>query len=447
MVAVFASESSSLSRPTPHDSTRRRKRGLVLSSQGLQRLQTAILQASPQADRPFTLQELSDRTTLSPNTIARVQSRKAPVDRSTLSILFQAFDLTLRPEDCTQSDEQELGSATVLQSGQLWLESPFYVERTGLDTDCYQALFNPGALIWLRAPSQFGKTSLVARLLHQAELTGYATHHLSLQLADRAIFSDLKSFVRWFSTIVTHGFKLSTSNDWEWNDWIGSSYNCTRYFEECILSEIQTPIVLAIDETAVLLNYPHVAADFLAMLRAWHEKARYGDANSHLWQKLRLVLVQATDVAIDSLIYPIRGGLEFELPPFTIEQISELAQRYGIEDAAACATAFSSLLGGHPYLVQSGLHYLKHQALSIEQFVASAPSLYSNHLRNLFVLLQAYPGVIADLKQVVLSRSPIDINELAAIQLKHLGLVRFEGCKVLPSSHLYREYFSLVLSI
>lgn len=444
MVAVFASEPSSLSQ-SGHDSTKRRKRGLVLSSQGLQRLQSVIGQ-SPQSDRPFTLQELSDRTQLSPNTIARVQSRKAPVDRSTLSILFQAFDLTLRLEDCAQSDEPEFSDRAVIPSGQLWLESPFYLERAGLDADCYQALLNPGALIWLRAPSQFGKTSLVARLLHQAELSGCTTQHLSLQLADRAVFSDLNSFVRWFSTIVTHGFKLSMPHQWDWNDWLGSSYNCTRYFEEHVLSQIETPIVLAIDEASVLFNYPHVAADFLAMLRAWHEQARYGNAKSQLWQKLRLVLVQATDATIEGVLHPVQAGLEFELPPFTVEQISALAQRYGIENPDVCATVFSTLLGGHPYLVQSGLHHLKHQSLSIEQFTVMAPNFYRNHLRNLFVLLQSYAGVIADLKQVVLTRSPIEINEMIAIQLKNLGLVNFDGRKVFPSCELYRQYFALVLS-
>ena len=84
----------------------RRKRGVVLSVQGLQRLEAARQQSEIQENfgNSYTLEELSERTQLSPNTLTRVQRRKVPVDRYTLERYFSAFNLTLSPSDYTKPD-------------------------------------------------------------------------------------------------------------------------------------------------------------------------------------------------------------------------------------------------------------------------------------------------------------------------------------------------------
>ena len=57
--------------------------------------------------------------------------------------------------------QREPGGAVPLKSG-------LYVKRPPIEADCYAEILQPGALIRIKAPRQMGKTSLMARILHQA---------------------------------------------------------------------------------------------------------------------------------------------------------------------------------------------------------------------------------------------------------------------------------------
>ena len=71
----------------------KRRRGVRLSSQGWARLQTAETQQAAQDNdrQPYTLEVLAQITGLSINTLTKVRSGKAPVDRQTIADYFEAF--------------------------------------------------------------------------------------------------------------------------------------------------------------------------------------------------------------------------------------------------------------------------------------------------------------------------------------------------------------------
>ena len=432
----------------------KRKRGITLSSKGWQRLQSAEQQSVSQNNlgKAFTLQELSERTGLSPNTLARVRSRKVAVDQQTLENYFRAFDLNLGVDDYADSEAAIAGSRQqVPLSGQLPLDSAFYVQRSQIESICYDAILQPGALLRIKAPRQMGKTSLAARVLAQAREQNFATAISSLQLADSTVFTDLKRFLQWFCAIVSQNLGLPNQVDKYWDDLFGNSYNCTNYFEKYILAEIETPIALAFDEVDVVFDYPEIATDFFGMIRAWYEKARYGDGKSDLWQKLRLVLVHSTEVYVPLNIHqsPFNAGLEIELAPFNQEQVKDLAQRYGVDDPEDCAKALLTLVGGNPYLVQLGLHHLSLQDVTSKQLIETAivtDSIYSGHLRNLLWDLQRYPELVVALKRVVLSPIPVEVEAIQAFKLQSKGLVRLYNQQLVPSCNLYRKYFAQALA-
>lgn len=432
----------------------KRKRGITLSSKGWQRLQSAEQQSVSQNNlgKAFTLQELSERTGLSPNTLARVRSRKVAVDQQTLENYFRAFDLNLGVDDYADSEAAIAGSRQqVPLSGQLPLDSAFYVQRSQIESICYDAILQPGALLRIKAPRQMGKTSLAARVLAQAREQNFATAISSLQLADSTVFTDLKRFLQWFCAIVSQNLGLPNQVDKYWDDLFGNSYNCTNYFEKYILAEIETPIALAFDEVDVVFDYPEIATDFFGMIRAWYEKARYGDGKSDLWQKLRLVLVHSTEVYVPLNIHqsPFNAGLEIELAPFNQEQVQDLAQRYGVDDPEDCAKALLTLVGGNPYLVQLGLHHLSLQDVTSKQLIETAivtDSIYSGHLRNLLWDLQRYPELVVALKRVVLSPIPVEVEAIQAFKLQSKGLVRLYNQQLVPSCNLYRKYFAQALA-
>lgn len=83
-----------------------RRRGVVLSSSGQRKLETARRQLEKMSnggDR-FTLEELSERTQLALSTITRVLDGQVGVDKQTLAQFFAAFDLILERSDYQHPD-------------------------------------------------------------------------------------------------------------------------------------------------------------------------------------------------------------------------------------------------------------------------------------------------------------------------------------------------------
>ncbi|MBD2248333.1 NB-ARC domain-containing protein [Nostoc sp. FACHB-888] len=86
-------------------STSFRVRGVILSPQGWQKFQTAKQQAESDETwgKRFTQEDISDRTGLSLNTLARIFKRELGVDRQSLEYLFRAFGLELTQADFTST--------------------------------------------------------------------------------------------------------------------------------------------------------------------------------------------------------------------------------------------------------------------------------------------------------------------------------------------------------
>lgn len=432
----------------------KRKRGVTLTLQGWQRLRDAQRQAelTDNGGNPFTLEELSERTKLSFNTLSRIQRRQIAVDRHSLESYFRAFHLTLDPSDYTKLNPSSLESRqnTTLK-GQVPLNSPFYVERPPIERLCYETILQPGALIRIRASRQMGKTSLMARVMQQARMHGLKTVALSFQLADTTILTDLNRFLQWFCAIVTRSLGLPNHLAEYWDEIFGSNYNCTDYFENYLLAEINTPIVLALDEVDVVFNYPEIATNFFSLLRAWYEKAKYGDTGSEVWQKLRLLVVHSTEVYIplNSNHSPFNVGLSIELPEFTLEQVEDLANRYQLKWTDEQAKKLMVLIGGNPYLVQIALHYLSNEDIRLNQLLVTASAedgIYGDYLWRLLWNLKQYPELMSAMLRLVKSPVPVKLEPMQWFQLQSMGLVQGHSSQARVSCDLYYQYFSDCLS-
>ena len=79
---------------------RQRRRGAVLSKQGLAKLHHAKTQKSVDQNlRRYTLEYLSETTGLSPNTLSKIFMGSVGVDKQSLEKCFHAFDLPLENSD------------------------------------------------------------------------------------------------------------------------------------------------------------------------------------------------------------------------------------------------------------------------------------------------------------------------------------------------------------
>ncbi|MBD2435423.1 AAA-like domain-containing protein [Nostoc sp. FACHB-110] len=326
--------------------------------------------------------------------------------------------------------------------GPVALDSSFYLERPPKEQDCYREISKHGALIRIKAPEQRGKTSLLIRILHQAQTNGDRTVYISLKEADNQCFTNLDKFLRWFCASVSRKLKLENRLDEYWEDDISCNMRCETYFEEYILPEIGQPLTLGLDEVDRLFAYPDIYGDFFGLLRYLHEEAR----RENIWQKFRLVLAHSTEiyVPLDINRSPFNAGFPVDLPEFNSQQITELAQKHQLNWGEKEVNKIMSMIGGHPFLVRLALYHIACQDVSLDNFLQTAATdsgIYSKHLHRLMSALEKQPELLASMREVAKLNRPIQLSSEIKFKLQAMGLVKITNDGVIPSCELYRQYF------
>ncbi|MGF1932866.1 MAG: AAA-like domain-containing protein [Nostoc sp. ChiQUE02] len=329
-----------------------------------------------------------------------------------------------------------------LPEGQVGLASEFYIERPPIESDCYETILQPGSLIRIKAPRQTGKTSLMARILYQASQQGYLTVPLSFQLADGRVFADLDKFLQWFCASVGRRLRLPNKLADYWDVIFGSKDNCTAYFEEYLLPEINQPLALGLDEVDYVFQYPEIAGDFFDLLRVWHEKGK----NLDIWRKLRLVVVHSTEVYIQLNINhsPFNVGLPIALSDLTPQQVLDLAQRHGINWSSSQVDQLMAMVGGHPYLVRVALYCIARQNTTLDMLLQIAPTEagpYNEHLHRHLWNLEQRPELAAAMMDVITNTNAVRLDSMQCFKLLSMGLLQQQGNNVTPRCDLYRQYF------
>ncbi|PSB45505.1 serine/threonine protein kinase [Cyanosarcina cf. burmensis CCALA 770] len=353
---------------------------------------------------------------------------------------FYAARSASETNDLLSADPQEMSPS--YPSGSVPLNSPFYIEHSTIEAQAYEEIKKPGALVRIKAPRERGKTSLLLRMLNYANSQGYRTVSLSLEQIDFTILSDLNRFLRWLCANVSYKLQLQPRLDDYWDDDIGSKVSCSLYFRNYLLEQLNSPVVLALDEVNKIFEHPQVAKDFLPMLRSWYEEAK----RLPLWQKLRLIVVHSTEVYVPLQLNqsPFNVGLPIQLTKFSLDQVQQLAQRYRLDWKDEEAHQLITLVAGHPALVQIALYHLSRGDVSIAQLLQFAPTstgIYSHHLQRHWAVLEQQPKLAAALYTVINAAEPVQIEPILGYKLSSMGLIELYGNKAKLSCQLYRQYF------
>lgn len=440
---------------SPDKAQSKRRRGVVLSANGWQRLNQAIhrVEGTENAGRRFSVEALSDRTKISTSTLSRLWSARSGVDRRTLLLLFSAFQLELQETDVQPANEdgEEDGapfspprSPEVTQipypSGAVPLESHRYLQRSGVDDRAFAEIVQPGCVIRIKAPSGFGKTSLLLRLLHHAQQLGYATAAIDLRQTDTETLAAPQPFLRWFCAAVSRKLKLEIHLDDYWDELLGSNLSTTLYLREAILPHLNRPLVLALNEVERVFEYPQTAKNLLPLVRSWHEESQHDE----IWQQLRLVVAYSTDayLPLDINQSPFNIGLPLTLPKFTPLEVQALAPFYAVTLSEAECHQLIALIGGNPALVGLALYHL-HQGMTLDGLLQTAPTLggiYRNSLQRLLAQLNANPQWVEQL-QPLTQADTIHIDPILAYKLEGMGLIKPAPGGWQFSCELYRTYF------
>ncbi|QSJ20813.1 AAA-like domain-containing protein [Nostoc sp. UHCC 0702] len=464
-----------------------RKRGVLLTSVGLKRLQRAIraVEIKQNKGHRFSLDELSDRMNISTKTLNRLWYSSVSVDRRTLKLCFNAFGLELSEEDYSIETVEDNQTAQALYSsldshdkpiypltsivksslsrqqprnlefycsypdGPVPLDSPLYIKRPPIEELVYQEITQPGSVIRIHAPREMGKSSLVLRLLAFAHQQEYYTIKLDCHQIDAFCLSNLDQFFRSFCWRLATELGIDPQLDAYWDEEIGSKFSCSFYLKNYLLKQIQRPIVVVLERVDRFFEYPQIAQEFFPLLRSWHEEG-HQDSN---WQKLRLVIVYSTEVHLtfDINRSPFNIGLPLRLSDFTLQQVEELARQHELKwKSRKEASKLMSLVGGHPALIRIALYYLTCQGMTLEELLQEASAnggIYRQHLWRYWTQLQENPSLLEAYTQVVTTKQSIYLDPIQVYQLDSLGLIAYEGDRIKPRCQLYRVYFAKQLSM
>lgn len=328
----------------------------------------------------------------------------------------------------------------------------YYVERD-CEHKCYDKILEDGALIRIKAPQKMGKTLLVDRILDRASQAGYKTALLSFEEADSEVLGDYRKLLQWLCVTLGDSLELENKLVEHWDDTLGGiNPNVTKYLERYLFKDFDRPLVLVLEKVDLVFEQATFNVDFCRLLRGWNDAAKRKDRRGAIWQKIRLIVVHATEVysSLDINSSPLAGvGLTVALPDFTLEKVQQLARQYrhnwlSVDEIQQLMVMF----GGYPYLVQTAFAYLQTPESSLTQLLKISPteqSPFINHLRELLGKLKDCSELTEVYRELVNKNQPMMLKTHQTFKLESMGLVRVENNDCFPRCDLYRQYFSKCL--
>ena len=350
-------------------------------------------------------------------------------------------------QDQLTPELEELTNLPSYPCGAIPLNSPFYLEKPSLKQQIIKEISKPGGLVRIKAPQEMGKTSLLLRVLNDCQKNlGYKTVNLNLQKTDQNIFKNINQFLRWLCINCARELGLKPNLDLYWDDDLGSKMSWTIYFEEYLLEEIDSPLVLALDELNQVFEHPKVSEDFLPLLRSCYEEAK----KNIIWQDFRLIVVHSTEIYIPLQLEqsPFNIGLPIELEFFSQEEVKKLVTKYQLNSQNnEEIQQLMELVRGHPALIHLALYYVSHKKITFKELLVTSVTqtgIYGHHLQRHWLALKKNPELANAFQTVCHSAEPVFLDPIIAYKLNSMGLINLFNNKATASCPLYKEYFQIV---
>jgi hypothetical protein len=335
--------------------------------------------------------------------------------------------------------------------GSVPLNSNFYIERIPHEAYCKAEIAKPHALIRLKAPRQMGKTSLMMRVLRQAESQGHKVVYLSLDQAIEQAWHDADRFLHWFCASVSMKaqHKFDKAEYASLTEMVGSTLGTQEYFESYLLPDLGAPLTIGLDSIDRLFDYPHLCDNFFSLLRSLHEAGKH----TEILSKLRLIISYAAEVYIplDINHSPFNVGVSVEFGELGLDRVQLLVAQHQLKWTQTEIDRLMTLIGGHPFLVRLALFEVATGNIDFASLMATAASregiFYQRHLARIETTLNSQPELLAALSRVLCRTSGVTLSPSLKGRLEALGMVKFQGEVVIPRCELYRQYFSNLVAV
>jgi len=323
-------------------------------------------------------------------------------------------------------------------------QSMFYIKRPA-DYACLNFIRQSEAVtLSVTAPRQTGKSSLINRILYQAEEEfGKKSIVVDIQRM-QPYLTDRKNFFMEFSAAISQALNLSDAHAYHFHYSTQGTpvYKSSVFLTEHIIPQLDRPLFLGLDKVEQMLNSPpKLKADFFGMLRSWHEARKNYEEN---YDKISLFLSISTDPQqhLDDNQSPFNVAEKITLDDFTEDEVNQLNVRYECPFTDRQIEDLFYLISGQPFLTRWAFYLVTTEQLSPDRLLAQAEANgrpFLHHLRHLLYHVLQDP----DLKQAMREICYQLHYPRGAIfdRLKMAGLIKTKDDIVMPRNELYTRYF------
>ncbi len=320
-------------------------------------------------------------------------------------------------------------------------DSKSYIQREE-DLKCYEHLSERYSLIRIKAPNKYGKTSLLERLNLHAKKKGYAVVSINFQEDfERSQLANLSELLENFCEMILRELNLDVHIHETQLKCLSSKPKATLYMTK-ILTLLDRPLVLSIDDADKLFEFKDVSNDFFPLIRSWNEKSKVHPD----WINLKIILAYSTepllgvttltDSPFDNL------GLGVELEAFSKEEIKKLAKAYGIKFSQQDIEDLFNFIGGHPLLTKRVLYTMVKENRTLQEIIQKTyyqKSTFFDHLRRYLWIIKRNKDLEEFLQDLLQGKYPTD--DTSAYILEATGFIKKENRKIRFACELYRNFF------
>ena len=341
--------------------------------------------------------------------------------------------------------------------GTVQASNGLYIPR-GVDAELL-ALCRKGTFAYVLTPRQLGKSSLMVRTAEQ--LTKEGVRSVIIDLTQIGVQVTPEEWYVGLVSMIEEQLSLTTDTLVWWREHahLGVTQRLTRFFEEVLLVEVTTPVVVFVDEidTTLSLNFTD---DFFGAIRYFYN-AR---ALSQDVCRLSFVLIGVAtpgDLIRDPQRTPFNIGHPVHLTDFTLEEALPLTTGFSLPDSEARAVLGWAMkwTGGHPYLTQRLCRVLADQGLSkwseseVDQTVASTffgeNSKQDSNLDFVRDMLTERVPEWVEISEVIstyrdVRRGKLVTDEEHSLIKSHIklsGLVRSDNGRLRVRNRIYEQVF------
>ena len=328
--------------------------------------------------------------------------------------------------------------------GAVPLDSKFYVVRS-TDQEFLTAISRGDSIVLVKGARQMGKTSLMARGLQLARQNGNKVILTDYQKLSPAHLESTESLFRILIESIADQLDLEMDLEKTWNSKRGPSANFERFLRREVLSKASQRVVWGMDEVDRLFSC-NFASEVFGLFRSWHNERSLDPGGP--WQKLTMTIAYATEAHMfitDMNQSPFNVGTRLSLDDFTIDEVTDLNERYGCPlKGSSEVSAFFKLLAGQPYLTRRGLNEMASRTVDFRTFAGQAcrdEGPFGDHLRRILFSLAQDTNLCNTVRGILAGKSSAAAEDF--YRLRSAGVMSGESAgEIRPRCELYERYLS-----